>query len=80
MATATPQIDIDIQCIQHVEFNIARLAPIIGGVGGLGGWFQGFLVLFLIFFLYSHWYIHTDTVYTRYSHSLHHLLHWPSFL
>jgi len=41
---------------------IARLAPIMGGVGGLGRWFQGFLVLFLMFFC-----IHTG-IFTQYVH------------
>jgi len=61
-----------------VHIVIARLAPIIGGVGGLGGWFQGFLVLFLIFFC-----IHTG-IFTQiqYIHDIHfHFHYWlpPNF-
>jgi len=54
-----------------VYFNIAMLAPIIGGVGGLGGWFQGFLVFFLIFSVYLHWYIHILIQYIHDTHIIH---------
>ena len=48
--------------VYHVYVVIARLAPIMCGWGGLGWLFQGFLVLFLMFFC-----IHTG-MFTQYVH------------
>jgi len=65
--------------IMHVYIVIARLAPIIGRLGGLMGWWfiQGFLVYFFYFFLsYSHWYIHTHI---QYIHDIHFHFHCNTF-